>query len=248
MLRSRWDRREAGLATKTSATDVVLDADRLAEAEVVRVLRATYPDEEIVAEEGTGGGSGGAARWYVDPLDGTVNYLYGIPHFAVAIGCEDGAGMLAAAVYDVMRDEMYTAARGAGAWLGATRLRVSEGSDLATSLVATGFAYVREARETQSRVLRGVLPRVRDVRRFGSAQLDLAFVAAGRYDAYFESVDKPWDWKAGALLVREAGGRVSELTQARPGEPHVVASAPGIHDPLVALLHMAMHASQNSLD
>lgn len=237
-----------GLATKTSATDVVLDADRAAEHEVVRTLRASYPDDEVVAEEGSGGGGGTGHRWYVDPLDGTVNYLYGIGHFAVAIACEDAEGLLAAVVFDPSRDELFTAARGAGAWLGAERLRVSGQTDLSRSLVATGFAYVAEARAEQARILRAVLPSVRDIRRFGSAQLDLAAVAAGRFDGYFESVDKPWDWKAGALLVREAGGRVSELAQARAGHPHIVASATGVHDALVTLLTSAVQSAENSVN
>ena len=239
VLRAHLATRRSGLELKTSRTDPVLAADRASEAEVVRVLRAAFPGDAIVAEEGGGGPGAGARRWYVDPLDGTVNYLYGIPHFSIAIACEDGDGLLAAVVLDPLRDELYSAARGQGAWLGPDRLRVSAADDLATSLVSTGFAYLTEARGEQARILGRVLPRVRDIRRFGSAQLDLAWTAAGRYDAYFESVDKPWDWKAGALLVREAGGRVSELVQTKAGQPHIVASAPAIHDALVALLRDA---------
>lgn len=221
----------------------MLDADRAAEALVVKTLRAAYPDDSIVAEEGSGAGERASGyRWYVDPLDGTVNYLYGIPHFAVAIACEDEDGLLAAVVFDPSRDELFTAARGGGAWLRTTRLAVSAPRDLANSLVATGFAYLAEARAEQSRILNGVLPFVRDIRRLGSAQLDLAYTAGGRYDAYFESVDKPWDWKAGALLVTEAGGRVTELPQAHPGHPHIAASTPGIHDDLVWMLKRAVQS------
>ncbi len=240
VLRARWADRSAGLGTKTSSTDVVLDADRASEAEVVRALRSAFPDDAIVAEEGTDLGAGAARRWYVDPLDGTVNYLYGIPHYAVAIACEDDEGLLAAVVFDPSRDEMFSAARGAGAWLGPDRLSVSAAHDLGSSLVATGFAYRAGSRAVQAAILGPLLPRVRDIRRHGSAQLDLAWTAAGRHDAYFESVDRPWDWKAGALLVREAGGRVTELVQERPGDPHVVASAPDIHDDLVGLLRGAV--------
>ena len=208
----------------------------------MNVLRASYPDDAIVAEEGSGAGGSSRHRWYVDPLDGTVNYLYGIPHFSVAIACEDEAGLLASVVYDPSRDELFTAARGAGAWLRSERLRVSAPTDLAQSLVATGFAYGAEARAEQARILNGVLPHVRDIRRFGSAQLDLAYTACGRFDGYFESVDKPWDWKAGALLVTEAGGRVTQLEQRRPGQPHVAASPPAIHDALIALLERAVQS------
>jgi myo-inositol-1(or 4)-monophosphatase len=246
VLLARREARASGLETKTSRTDPVLAADRAAEAEIVRILRSAYPDDTIVAEEGTGGEGSSGRRWYVDPLDGTVNYLYGVPQYAVAIACEDPDGLLAAVVLDPVRDELFSAARGAGAWLGTQRLAVSEASDLSTSLVATGFAYVAEARAEQGRILGHVLPRVRDIRRFGSAQLDLAFVACARFDAYFESVDRPWDWKAGALLVREAGGRVTELPQARPGQPHIVASAPRVHDDLVALLRDAVRVVQTT--
>jgi myo-inositol-1(or 4)-monophosphatase len=243
VLLSRWERRGAGLQTKTTSTDVVLDADRAAEAAVVKILRSAYPHDAIVAEEGSGAGeSSTETRWFVDPLDGTVNYLYGIPHYAVAIACEDANGLLASVVYDPSRDELFTAARGAGAWLRSARLEVSGAKELGQSLIATGFAYVAEARAEQARILSGVLPHVRDLRRFGSAQLDLAWVATGRWDGYFESVDKPWDWKAGALLVREAGGRVSELPQAKPGQPHIAASAPLIHDALVVLLQRAVQS------
>jgi myo-inositol-1(or 4)-monophosphatase len=241
-LRARWQTRGSGLGTKTSSTDVVLDADRASEAEVVRVLRAAFPDDAIIAEEGTDLAPGAARRWYVDPLDGTVNYLYGIPHFAVAIACEDARGLLAAVVFDPSKDELFTATRGGGAWLGPDRLHVSTQSELAQALVATGFAYLVEARVEQARILDSVLGRVRDIRRFGSAQLDLAGVAMGRFDAYFESVDKPWDWKAGALIVREAGGRVTELAQKKAGQPHIVASAPAVHDALVALLRGAVQS------
>ncbi len=235
--------RTAGLSTKSSATDVALDADRASEGAVVAVLKAAFPDDTIIAEEGTSANPGAARRWFVDPLDGTVNYLYGIPHFAVAIACEDERGLLAAVVLDPSRDELFTAVRGAGAWCGPERLRVSGQIDLAGALVATGFAYVAKVRALQSRILSGVLGEVRDIRRLGSAQLDLAWVAAGRYDAFFEAVDKPWDWKAGALLVREAGGSVSELPQGRPGEPHIAASTPAIHDALVAVLRRAVQSS-----
>lgn len=221
---------------------MVLDADRASEAEIVKILRAAFPDDAIVAEEGTDVGRGAPRRWYVDPLDGTVNYLYGIPHFAVAIACEDADGVVAAVVFDPSRDELFSASRGQGAWLGPDRLAVSATDDLAQSLVATGFAYLRAARAVQGPLLAALLPKIRDIRRFGSAQLDLAGVAAGRVDAYFESVDKPWDWKAGALIVREAGGRVTELPQKRPGDPHIVASGPRIHDALVALLRDAVQS------
>ena len=230
--------------TKSSATDPVSEADHAAEAAIVSRLRAARPDDEIVSEEGGGAGAGRSGlRWYVDPLDGTVNYLYGLPQFSVVIACADAAGTLAGVVFDPSRGELFHAARGGGAWLGERRLRVREPASLAVSLVATGFSYLAEERALQGRVLAHVLPRVRDVRRLGSAALDLAWVAAGRCDAYFESVSKPWDWVAGALVVTEAGGTVTDLAGAG-GAPRIVASAPGLHGPLLRLLDAAVHAAR----
>jgi len=263
MLLARLPDRTAGVATKSSATDLVLAADRAAEDAIAAILRREFPDDGIVGEEGASAESRSGRRWFVDPLDGTINYFYGIPHWAVAIACEDVDGLRVGVVCDGSRNELFAAARGGGAavgranladrWIGrltgrsgfeeyhdqATAIATTVCSDLSQALLATGFAYTASSRAEQARILSGVLPVVRDLRRFGSAQLDLAYVAAGRYDGYFESVDKPWDWKAGALLVREAGGRVSELPQARPGQPHIVASGPALHDDLVALLRRA---------
>jgi myo-inositol-1(or 4)-monophosphatase len=264
VLLGRWGERDAGVGIKTTDTDIVLDADRAAEDACVGIIRSAFPADAVQAEEGSSGSGTSGRTWYVDPLDGTVNYFYGVPHFACAIACEDAQGLLCGVVLDVWRQELYVAIRGEGAWsfdehamhevggLAALReewstdrgfrLRTTQVPDVAHALVATGFAYVPAAREEQARILNGVLGRVRDIRRFGSAQLDLSFVARGRVDAYFESVDKPWDWKAGALLVREAGGRVSELVQQRPGQPHIVASGAAIHDSLVTLLQRAVQS------
>lgn len=226
-----------GVGTKSSHTDPASDADRAAEALIVRRIRDARPGDEIVAEEGSGGGAGRTGiRWYVDPLDGTVNFLYGLPQWSVVIACVDATGTLAGVVYDPSRDELFRASRGGGAWLGGRRLRVSEPAALDVALVATGFSYLAGERARQARILDAVLPCVRDVRRLGSAALDLAWVAAGRADAYFESVSKPWDWVAGALLVEEAGGVVTELAEATGGDPRVVASGARIHAPLLALL------------
>lgn len=175
----------------------------------------------------------------MDPLDGTINYLYGIPHWSVTICCADRDGPLAAVVLDPLRDELFTSVRGRGARLGDRRLAVSDKRDLASALVATGFAYGAAQRKTQGRIAAEVVAEVRDIRRAGSAALDLAYVAAARYDAYFESVDKPWDWLAGAMMVREAGGHVTQLTPSDPALPRIVASGPGIHGELLALLDRA---------
>ncbi|HEV8535392.1 MAG TPA: inositol monophosphatase family protein [Candidatus Limnocylindria bacterium] len=229
----------AGVRSKSSATDLVSDADERAERAIVTRIRAERADDAIVAEEGSEVSGGSGISWYVDPLDGTINYLYGIPHWSVAICCADERGPLAGVVYDPLRDELFSAAAGQGARLGDRRLAVSDQRNLAAALVATGFGYSAAQRRTQGRIIAGVLGEVRDIRRFGSAALDLAWVAAGRFDGFFESVDKPWDWLAGALLVREAGGRVTELAPMDPALPRVIASGAGIHDALVALLARA---------
>jgi myo-inositol-1(or 4)-monophosphatase len=237
-----------GVDAKSSHTDLVSDADRQSETVIVSAIRWAFPEDAIVAEEGSLERGGSGRTWYVDPLDGTINYLYGVPHWSVVLCLADAAGALAGVVYDPVRDELFGAERGSGAWIsrggGAPRrLQTTAVADLASALVATGFAYVKGDRQEQARILTRVLGEVRDIRRYGSAALDLAWVAAGRFDSYFESVDKPWDWMAGALIVREAGGRVTEMPQARSGHPHIVASAPGVHDALVALLKRAVQVA-----
>ena len=232
-----------GVRSKSTATDLVSEADERAERAIVTTIRSRRPDDAFVAEEGSSASGTTGVSWYVDPLDGTINYLYGIPQWSVSICCADGAGALAGVVFDPSRDELFSASRGAGAWLGQRTLAVTDRRDLASALVATGFGYDAAQRETQGRIIADLMGDIRDIRRFGSAALDLSWVAAGRFDAYFESVEKPWDWMAGALLVREAGGRVSELDPADPAFPHIIASGPAIHDDLVSLLARATAAS-----
>jgi myo-inositol-1(or 4)-monophosphatase len=244
-LRGSFEGKPTGVDAKSSHTDLVSDADRESETAIVSAIRWAFKGDAIVAEEGSLEAGGSGRTWYIDPLDGTINYLYGVPHWSVVICLADADGALAGVVYDPVRDELFSATRGGGASVsrggGAPRtLRTTSVGDLGSALVATGFAYVAEDREEQARILTRVLGEVRDLRRLGSAALDLSWVGAGRFDAYFESVDKPWDWMAGALIVREAGGRVTELTQARSGHPHIVASAPDVHDELVALLKRAV--------
>ena len=231
-----------GIRSKSSATDLVSEADERAERAIVTAIRHRRPDDALVAEEGSSAPGSSGVSWYVDPLDGTINYLYGIPHWSVSICCADGDGPLAAVVFDPVRGELFSATRGGGARLGDQRLAMTEKRDLASALVATGFGYDAAQRATQGRILAAVVSEVRDVRRFGSAALDLSWLAAGRWDAYFESVDKPWDWMGGAMIVREAGGRVSELTPLDPAFPRIVASGVGIHDDLLALLERATRA------
>jgi myo-inositol-1(or 4)-monophosphatase len=228
-----------GIRSKSSATDLVSEADERAERAIVTTIRKRRPDDALVAEEGSSARGSSGVSWYVDPLDGTINYLYGIPHWSVSICCADAVGPLAGVVFDPLRDELFGTARGGGAHVGNRRLAVTDKLELASALLATGFGYGAAQRKTQGRIIAKVLGDVRDVRRFGSAALDLSWVAAGRYDAYFESVENPWDWMAGAMLVREAGGRVTELKPKDPAFPRIIASGPGIHGDLVALLGRA---------
>ena len=228
-----------GIRSKSSATDLVSEADEQAERAIVTAIGRLRPDDAIVAEEGSGAEGSSGVNWYVDPLDGTINYLYGIPQWSISICCADETGPLAGVVFDPMRDELFSAARGGGAHLGDRRLAVTDKRDLASALIATGFGYDAAQRRTQGRIIANMLGDVRDIRRFGSAALDLSWVAASRYDGYFESVEKPWDWMAGAMLVREAGGRVTELDPLDPAFPRIIASGPGIHDELVAQLAQA---------
>lgn len=239
----RWELPISGRAFKSSATDEVSDADRAAERIIVDAIRAAHPDDEIVSEEGAGFRGRSGRRWLVDPLDGTINWLYRIPQWAVSIACADADGPLIGIVYDAVRGDRYVAQRGHGAWLRPgrdgrdVRLKVTDLADLSRALVATGFSYSAEERREQARREAGMLPYIRDVRRMGSASLDLAFVAAARIDAYVEAGGHEWDWAAGRLLVAEAGGRLSEAPGVRPDRPTLIGSGPGIHDALVDLVH-----------
>jgi myo-inositol-1(or 4)-monophosphatase len=222
-----------GFETKSSPTDPVSDADREAEAAISRLLRAERPDDAIVGEEGADEEGSSGRRWVVDPLDGTVNFLFGYPAWAISVALEDAQGPLVGVVEDPARGERFRATRGGGCELDGQAVSVRAGIPLGRALVATGFAYAPERRAAQAEVLARVLPQVRDVRRAGAAALDLAWVAAGRVNGYYERGLNAWDWAAGRLLVTEAGGAVREL----PGEPFgIVAAAPGLVDELWELV------------
>ena len=236
LLLERFAGEPTGVRTKSTSTDLVSDADTAAERAIFETISAVRPRDGWVAEEGTSAASATGITWVVDPLDATVNYLFRIPVWCVSIAAEDGDGAVAGVVYDPNRDETFTATRGGGAFLGGTPIRVSERDDLATALVATGFEYDRELRAFQAGVVAEVLPRVRDIRRAGSAALDLASVACGRVDAYYESSTERWDRAAGALIVQEAGGVVSDLPNPTGASTGLVAGGPGIHAALAALV------------
>jgi len=190
---------------------MVSDADRDAERLIADLIRRERPDDGLMGEEGAGAEGSSGRQWIVDPLDGTTNFLYGFPAWSVSIALRDEAGIAAGVVHDPGRDETFRAARGGGAELNGERIEPSDCDQLELALVATGFGYERERRAAQAETLTRVLPRVRDIRRAGSAALDLSWVACGRMDAYYERDLKPWDWDAGRLLVAEAGGVVRDL-------------------------------------
>ena len=238
----RWELPISGRAYKSSSTDEVSDADRASEALIVEAIRGAFPKDEIVSEEGGGARGTSGRRWLVDPLDGTINWLYRIPQWCVSIACADADGPLMGVVHEPVRGETFFATRGSGAWLRTPasreprRLAVTDLDDLRLALIADGFSYNADERREQARREALMLPHIRDVRRMGSAALDLAFVACGRLDGYCEAGGNEWDWAAGRLLVQEAGGRLSEAPGVRPDGPTLIASGPGIHDALVALV------------
>lgn len=198
--------------------DFVSEVDKLAEAEIIKELRRAYPDHAILAEE-SGAIGKGPLTWVIDPLDGTHNYLRGIPHFSVSIALLEKGVPIHAVVFDPLRDELYTASKGDGAYINDRRMRVSKRENLGGAMIATGFPYrQREHLGPQLDMTRAILGQAEDIRRSGSAALDLAYVAAGRYDGYFEIGLKPWDMAAGVLLVHEAGGRYCDFA-GRDGIP-----------------------------
>ncbi|HEY3444896.1 MAG TPA: inositol monophosphatase family protein [Myxococcales bacterium] len=199
------------------AIDLVTDADTASEKRILEFIEQRFPGHEILAEErgGLRGPASAEHRWIVDPLDGTTNYAHGMPHFSVSVAVEDARGIAAGAVFDPLRDEMFEAGRGHGALLNGEPIRVSGETALARALLATGFPYdVWQTADRPLKLIDTFVRRAQGIRRAGSAALDLAYVAAGRYDGYFEGFLKPWDLAAGMLLVLEAGGRITDLAGA----------------------------------
>jgi myo-inositol-1(or 4)-monophosphatase len=233
VLVERTGRRGPGeITAKSTPTDLVSEADVAAEQAIRRVLLERRPGDAVLGEEGADKLGETGLRWVVDPLDGTINYLFGLPQWCVSVACEGQVGV----VLDPLRGECFRAVAGASARLGETALEPSDCADLSRALVATGFGYDAEVRRGQAAQVAALLPQVRDIRRFGSAALDLAWTAAGRYDAYYERGVQPWDVAAGLMLCAAAGLQVRPLA-ARDGLPDGVLVAPaGIVAPLEALL------------
>ncbi len=238
VLRERWG--TARTIEYKGGIDLVTDADRASEAALLGFLRARFPAAAVLAEEsGASGAAAAPLRFFVDPLDGTTNYAHGVPHFAVNVAVADARGLAAGATYDPLRDELYVAARGEGAFLGGARLRHSGCGELRTALLVTGFPYdVHERYELPLRMFGDFLRRSRAVRRLGSAALDLAYVAAGRFDGFWELGLKPWDVAAGIVLAREAGAAVADLDggdrMLESGD--ILAASPALAAPMLEVL------------
>lgn len=228
-------------ATKSSIADIVTEADREVEALIRGRLAAERPGDGFLGEESDAERGSTGITWVVDPIDGTVNYAYGIPAYAVSIAAVRGEPApstweaLAGAVFSPSTGEMFHASRGAGAWLDGHRLSVNAEPSSAGALLATGFGYNPATHAGDLARVGRVMPMARDLRRIGAASLDLAYVAAGRFDGYFERGLQPWDHAAGALLVEEAGGRFAQVDlDDLPGRPLFVAAGPGLFDRLLA--------------
>jgi myo-inositol-1(or 4)-monophosphatase len=234
VLMSYYERPPEGVSSKSSSTDLVSDADREAERTIRELLEAERPDDGLVAEEGSRAEATSGRRWVVDPLDGTINFLYGFPAWGVSVALEDEQGLAVGVVHSPINGETFRAVRGEGAFVGHRRLEVRAPRALDQALVSTGFSYEPARRAVQADVIRELLPAARDIRRAGAAALDLAWLAAGRVDAFFERGLKRWDWSAGRLLVEEAGGVVEWLEDDWPGM--VAASSPALLAELRAFL------------
>jgi myo-inositol-1(or 4)-monophosphatase len=237
LLRLHQARAEVG--TKSSLTDMVTEMDRAAEELVVARLLAARPDDGVVGEEGSHRAGTSGVRWIVDPIDGTTNYLYRMPGFAVSVAAEVDGVVVAGVVVDPSHGEVFTATRGGGARCNGERVTASAAAALPSALVGTGFSYDPLRRRRQAAVLTQVLPCVRDIRRHGAASVDLCWTACGRFDAYYERGLQPWDLAAGALVATEAGALVGDLDGGPPSPAFVLAAAPAIFEPLRSLLASA---------
>ena len=241
------------IATKMTAVDMVTEADTASQALILETITARFPDHAIMAEEDGGDKTnGGRVRWLIDPLDGTTNFASRFPVFAVSIAmCVDGRPAIGV-VQDVVRERTYWAAAGLGAWMGApvnlgeVQLRVSQTQELKQSLIATGFPYIRaETDDNNLAEFSYLMPKVRGVRRAGAAALDLAWLADGRLDGYWEAHLWPWDWGAGVLMIIEAGGVVTDYAGEpwRLGANQMVAANPHLHEKLLTAIQKARAAA-----
>jgi myo-inositol-1(or 4)-monophosphatase len=228
--------REQALESKSTPTDLVSEADLASERLIRERLARLRPADGILGEEGGGTQGTSGLTWVVDPLDGTVNFLFSVPQWCVSVAVVDEYGSLAGAIYDPCRGELFVATRDGESLLNGAPIAGSDRTELSSAMVATGFAYDASVRAAQAEVFAGLVPRVRDIRRFGSAALDLAWTACGRYDAYYERTVKPWDIAAGTLICEQVGLTVQELPE-REGLPlGVLAAVPALAGELFGLV------------
>ncbi|MDQ3962468.1 MAG: inositol monophosphatase [Actinomycetota bacterium] len=236
LLLERFAGAAAGVGSKTTPTDLVSDADRESEQLLVELISSSRPDDGIVSEEGSRASSSSGLTWVIDPLDGTVNYLFRIPWWSVSIALEDATGALVGVVLDPVRNDLFAAVRGAGATLNDEPIHVSTRTELSAALIGTGFAYDARARAVQAEIVTRVLPKARDIRRAGSAALDLASLSCGRLDGFYEAPMEHWDKAAGVLLAREAGAVVTDLPAPYGLSTGVMAANPQLHEQLSELV------------
>jgi myo-inositol-1(or 4)-monophosphatase len=227
---------DLGTEAKTSPTDPVTVMDTAAEQLIVDALRVVRPDDGVLGEEGGERTGTTGVRWLVDPIDGTVNYGYQLPHWSVSVAAEVDGEVVAGAVVDPALGETWTATRGSGSWCNGKRVTCSTETRLDHALVGTGFGYTLPMRTKQAQVIRDVLPRVRDIRRVGSCAVDLCWTATGRFDVFFEQGPNIYDFAAGGLVATEAGVQFGGLRGAPPGPAMVVAAPPTLFGPLHDLL------------
>jgi myo-inositol-1(or 4)-monophosphatase len=228
--------RTFAIETKSSPTDLVTEADREAEALIVREILAARPNDGLLGEEGALREAASGIRWVIDPIDGTTNFVYGIPAYSISIGVERDGQMVAGVVHDVALKEAYTASLGAGAHLNGRPIQASSRTDLGSSLWGIGFAYDPHRRDAQARFYDRVMVHIRDVRRMGSAALDLCRVACGQLDGYYEFQLNPWDIAAGGIIVREAGGVTRGFHGYTFEQGYVLASNAALSEPMLAVL------------
>jgi myo-inositol-1(or 4)-monophosphatase len=235
-LRQGLERGAIAVETKSTGTDMVSEMDRGAERLIVDALLGARPDDGLLGEEGSERPGSSGVRWVIDPLDGTTNYLYGHRSFSVSIAAEAHGRAVAGVVVDVPTGEVFRAVEGGGATRDGVTIAVSGETDLAKALVATGFGYRPDQRRHQGAVLAAILDQIRDIRRSGSAALDLCSMACGRVDAYYELSLSRWDFAAGALIATEAGAEVMDLAGLFPTAAPLLAAPPALAQPLLALL------------
>ncbi|MEJ5253801.1 MAG: inositol monophosphatase family protein [Acidimicrobiales bacterium] len=235
-------RRRTMVRSKSSLTDMVTEMDQAAERQIVEGILGERPDDAVLGEEGARRDGTSGVRWIIDPLDGTTNYLYGHPGFAVSIAAELDGEIVAGVVSDPLHGEVFTAVRGGGARRNGLPIAASTETDPRRALLATGFGYDPRRRVRQAEVLVEVLGLVRDIRRMGAASVDLCSVACGRVDGYWEAGLQPWDYAAGALIAREAGAVVGGLDGGPPSSTFILAAPPALYGPLRELLARARAA------